>query len=394
KPTPPPTPTQATPTPTSPPPSHPPHASNAASAPSHPSARKALHPSSPIHYSKYKIVFIMGLNSSSFSWGGQVRWFGNGGEGVRMRMGEVVFSEGEGEGDVEGREGDTIEGKSQFSCLVFDNRGVGNSGYPRGPYSTSGMAQDVICLLDYIGWTAERELNVVGISLGGMIAQELASRIPHRIASLLLAVTTPGSTFPLFNLPPWSGVSSLARLIVTPKPEDKLPIVMRMVYTEKWLKERAERIVYPGDKDNGKGVSEVQGKTNMDVQAEAFLRRASITLPQRFLGHISQMCAGLTHHISPPKLHTLATLIPKIIILTGDVDNLVRPSGSYRLKASLDEALAEGERTGVNEKGGRVEMVLWRETGHAIHAQRETWFNRLVERCAVEGRLRVERGFK
>ena len=33
------------------------------------------------------------------------------------------------------------------------------------------MAEDVICLLDYLGWTADRELNIVGISLGGMIAQ-------------------------------------------------------------------------------------------------------------------------------------------------------------------------------------------------------------------------------
>ena len=33
------------------------------------------------------------------------------------------------------------------------------------------MAEDVICLLDTLGWTGERELNIVGISLGGMIAQ-------------------------------------------------------------------------------------------------------------------------------------------------------------------------------------------------------------------------------
>ena len=36
---------------------------------------------------------------------------------------------------------------------------------------TGGMAEDVICLLDYLGWTADRELNIVATSLGGMIAQ-------------------------------------------------------------------------------------------------------------------------------------------------------------------------------------------------------------------------------
>jgi hypothetical protein len=76
------------------------------------------------------------------------------------------------------------------------------------------MAEDIICLLDYLGWTADRELNIIGISLGGMIAQgsvnfltsvpvrfyerankifiELAYRISNRISSLFLAVTTPG----------------------------------------------------------------------------------------------------------------------------------------------------------------------------------------------------------
>ena len=82
------------------------------------------------------------------------------------------------------------------------------------------MAEDVICLLDYLGWTADRELNIVGISLGGMIAQgqqipdvftarfmrskydiELAYRISNRISSLFLAVTTPGG--PIWgNFPP------------------------------------------------------------------------------------------------------------------------------------------------------------------------------------------------
>lgn len=84
------------------------------------------------------------------------------------------------------------------------------------------MAEDVICLLDYVGWTAEKDVHVVGISLGGMIAQgelfgcairfklkggmiELALRIPERIGSLTLAVTTPGGRV-WNNLPPVRGV--------------------------------------------------------------------------------------------------------------------------------------------------------------------------------------------
>ena len=82
----------------------------------------------------------------------------------------------------------------QYSTLVFDNRGVGLSGSPLGPYSfvdgslsvhctelasrTSGMAKDTLCLLNYLQWTEDRSLHVVGISLGGMIAQGISPISP------------------------------------------------------------------------------------------------------------------------------------------------------------------------------------------------------------------------
>lgn len=63
----------------------------------------------------------------------------------------------------------------QYSSLVFDNRGIGDSDKPRSRYSTSEMAKDIVDLVDHLGWTSQRELHVVGISMGGMIAQELVS---------------------------------------------------------------------------------------------------------------------------------------------------------------------------------------------------------------------------
>ncbi|KAG6906974.1 hypothetical protein DXG01_011171 [Tephrocybe rancida] len=284
------------------------------------------------HGAKYKVVFIMGLNSSSFSWGPQVAHFGH---------------------------------SSEHSVLVFDNRGVGNSGYPRGPYTTSGMAEDAIALFDFIGWTEERDLHVVGISLGGMIAQELATKIPNRIASLTLAVTTPGGR-PWNNFPPhpahvpyqWSGLSSLTRLIFTPDPAMKANIVTEMLFPKSWLDLKAE--------------DEAVGRTNRQVQAEGFIRRVAITQPQRFMGHISQMAAGLTHHCSPDRLRLISRSIPKIVILTGDVDNLVLPAHSLDLKASMPEA----------------EYIQWAETGHGIHIQRVKQFNELLEQTFIEGQKR------
>lgn len=63
------------------------------------------------------------------------------------------------------------------------------------------MAEDTITLLNYIGWTAKRDIHIVGGSLGGMIAMEIATRIPERIVSLSLGVTTAGG-LPWSNLPP------------------------------------------------------------------------------------------------------------------------------------------------------------------------------------------------
>ncbi len=93
-----------------------------------------------------------------------------------------------------------------YTSLIFDNRGMGESGKPLMRYSTSSMAQDTIELLDHLEWTSARSIHVIGISMGGMIAQELVRhaephdskhytdsaqglRIPERIASLSLVST-------------------------------------------------------------------------------------------------------------------------------------------------------------------------------------------------------------
>lgn len=65
---------------------------------------------------------------------------------------------------------------NQYSSLVLDNRGIGESDKPMKRYSTSEMAKDTIDLIDQIGWTRERELHIIGISMGGMIAQEMVRR--------------------------------------------------------------------------------------------------------------------------------------------------------------------------------------------------------------------------
>ena len=84
------------------------------------------------------------------------------------------------------------DGAARYACLVLDNRGIGRSDAPRRPYSTSEMARDALELLDHVGWTGERQVHVVGSSMGGTIAQELVRQFDRHVGECTLVAGLTG----------------------------------------------------------------------------------------------------------------------------------------------------------------------------------------------------------
>jgi pimeloyl-ACP methyl ester carboxylesterase len=191
---------------------------------------------------------------------------------------------------------------ARFRVLVFDNRGTGRTEVPPGPYTTGQMADDAAAVLEALGIP---RAHVLGVSLGGMIAQEVALRHPDRVDGLVLGCTGPGGELSLRPSPEAMAAFALAR---GEDPEAELRRMLPFLYTDACIRERPEEI-------------------------EGFVRRR-LDQPTPPDGYQAQLAAAVTHDASS----RLEGIRARTLVITGDADRLVHWENSLRIAGRIPGA--------------------------------------------------------
>jgi pimeloyl-ACP methyl ester carboxylesterase len=209
------------------------------------------------------------------------------------------------------------EFSAHFRVLVYDNRGVGRSDKPPGPYSHAQNAADLAGLLDHLGWD---RTHVLGISMGGFIAQEFALAHRDRVDRLVLVATGFGGP----NMVP---VPPEAVLALTPdptlSPEEKIRQAMPVAF---------------GDRDWPRGhVEEFDQIVGWRLQ-----------YPPTPESSMAQIMAGLTFNVEA----RLGEIQAPTLVVAGTEDRVVPPENARLLAERIPHA-----RLDVIEGAGHLVLI-------------------------------------
>jgi pimeloyl-ACP methyl ester carboxylesterase len=201
---------------------------------------------------------------------------------------------------------------SRFRVLAFDHRDMGRSGRSMWPYLVSQMASDGVAVLDAAG---EARAHVYGISLGGMVAQELALRHPERIGGLVLGATTPGGPRAI----PWDPqVLTFFARVGAMGPEEAAWAAVPYSYSERTRRHHGERI------------------------AEDIARR--MRHPPEALAYLHQVAAAASHSTQI----RLGDIAAPTLVVHGEQDMLQSPRNARMLAGAIPGA----------------QLTLWPDAGH------------------------------
>lgn len=277
------------------------------------------------------IVWIMGLGAFKEAWQRQTKDFGH-------------------------AQGD------KYSCLILDNRGIGGSSKPMSRYSTSEMARDVYEVMAHLGWTAKpRSVNVVGISMGGMIAQELAYLAPDLVASLALVSTAPR----IVNTVGWvENLRNRINLFLPKSVDRQIELTKHNMYTTQFLDgpDSTEPVVKPFP-------------TNGDRFAAGEVAKRQDPTKFSRVGFVCQAVAAGWHHKSPEQLREVGDKVgrERICVVHGTQDRML----TFRHAEMLLEDLG-GEQAGVTK-------YFYDGQGHVIPIEKRKEFFDIIAGMVKKG---------
>ncbi|WP_209329989.1 alpha/beta fold hydrolase [Lunatimonas salinarum] len=218
--------------------------------------------------------------------------------------------------------------EKDFTCILMDNRGVGRSSKPAGPYSTELMADDCAALLDALGIP---KVRVAGVSMGSTIAQQLAIRHPEKVKSMVLMC-------------PWARCDQKARAIFELmvdckarfRPEEFSRFIQQLIFSKaSW-----------DDPETFQGMLADRKAAAADPN------------PQPLVGLEGQAAACMDHQV----LEELKKLQVPTFVVGGDADE-------FTPKWMTEE---------VAEAIPGSELHIYKDSGHAFHWENLADFNRRV----------------
>jgi pimeloyl-ACP methyl ester carboxylesterase len=178
--------------------------------------------------------------------------------------------------------------EERYRVIRYDARGIGRSDVPDGPYPIELMAADAAAVLD----AAEVEnADVFAISLGGIVAQELAISHPSRVRSLILCSTHPAGTDAVWPDP---AIIEMLQKRTALSPEESIRASINVGYAPSTPREWIE---------------------------EDVARR--LALPNTVAGYQNQLMGGLTYPGTLPRLRQVD--VPALV-MAGDLDEMVPPA--------------------------------------------------------------------
>jgi pimeloyl-ACP methyl ester carboxylesterase len=193
-----------------------------------------------------------------------------------------------------------------FKCIYFDNRGTGNSDKPEGPYSIEQMADDASHLLEALGVS---KAAVFGVSMGGMIAQELAIRHPEQVEKLVLGCTMAGGPSARFPAPEVIGELMEATRMMASDPERALDTLLPLLFPESFI--------------------------NAHPETKQVIMAGLAMMPRTPPETADRMAAGMMAFNTFDRLERINC---PVLIVHGDADILVPGENAHIMKSRLPQA--------------------------------------------------------